>query len=104
MGYPYSYYNSGYPVYRYPYYADPTMYNTRVGLYTAPENPTTTDDLSALKEIHEKSKPLVLQTEALANKIFPNDGQPIVEGNVIRTNYGKSKSCDFVHASFNFLV
>ena len=91
MAYPY--YSAGYPapVYGYPYYANPAMYNTRIGLYTAPETPSTTNDLSALKEIHEKSKPLVLETEALANKIFPTDGQPIVQGNIIRTNYGNQK-------------
>ena len=66
------------------------MQKYRVGLYTAPEAPDTTSDLAALQEIHEKSKPLVLKTEALANKIFPGDGKPIIQGNILRTKFGKS--------------
>ena len=60
-------------------------------LYTALETPSAINDLSALTEIYEKSKPLVEKTEALANKIFPHDGQPIVQGNIIRTKFGNRK-------------
>ena len=85
------YYNAGFTGYPYPYYANPSgMQKYRVGLYTAPEAPDTTSDLAALQEIHEKSKPLVLKTEALANKIFPGDGKPIIQGNILRTKFGKS--------------
>ena len=87
------YYNVWYPVpvYGYPYYANPAMYNSRIDLYTALETPSAINDLSALTEIYEKSKPLVEKTEALANKIFPHDGQPIVQGNIIRTKFGNRK-------------
>ena len=47
-------------------------------------------DLNALSAIDEAAKPLLDQTEALSNDIFPNDGAPIVQGDLIRTKFGNA--------------
>ena len=47
-------------------------------------------DLAALEDINKQAQPVVDQTEALADAIFPADGQPIVQGNVIRTQFGNA--------------
>ena len=73
------------------------MQHRGIDHYTAPEADDTTLDLDELQEIHQKSKSLVLQTEALANKIFPSDGKPIVQGGIIRTNYGESRIFSLFH-------
>ena len=60
--------------------------------YAAAPTPTTdrTVDLSNLERVYEASKPIVQATEELANDVFPNDGRPIVQGNMIRTKYGNA--------------
>ena len=95
LSYPYYYYGpaSVYSQARYytvPQYAQPRSIRPAIpsNLYAAAQSPSTTADLSDLEAIHEAAKPLVEQTEALANDIFPNDGAPIVSGGVVRTKYG----------------
>ena len=94
-----------YDGYAYPSYANPLGKQlSENDLFTAPEADDTTLDMDELKEIYEKSKPLVLQTEALANKIFPSDGKPIVQGGIIRTNYGESMIFSFFHQLVYYLL
>ena len=45
-------------------------------------------DLTDLTTVFEDSQDIVNEAEALANDIFPNDGQPIVQGMKIRTKFG----------------
>ena len=89
LSYPYYYYAPA-SVYSVPQYAQPRSIRPAIpsNLYAAAQSPSTTADLSDLEAIHEAAKPLVEQTEALANDIFPNDGAPIVSGGVVRTKYG----------------
>lgn len=47
-------------------------------------------DLTELTANFEASKSIVEEAEALSNQIFPNDGQPIVQGNQIRTQFGNA--------------
>ena len=47
-------------------------------------------DLTDLTANFEASKSIVEEAEALSNQIFPNDGQPIVQGNQIRTQFGNA--------------
>jgi len=79
-------------------YANRPWANKGSTIYKAPE-PTpvvatrTADaaaapDLTSLTTVFEDSIPIVDQAEALANDIFPNDGQPIVQGMKIRTKFG----------------
>ena len=95
MSYPYYYYGQGAtfyaPQYVYPAPAPvPTAAPKLVQPSTVYSAADTTPGLNHLKVIHERTKPLVDQTEALANEIFPNDGAPIVQNGAIRTQYGES--------------
>ena len=61
-----------------------------VAPYVAPTTTARSVDLSELESVYEASKPIVKATEEFANEIFPNDGAPIVQGNVIRTQFGNA--------------
>ena len=100
MSYPYYYYGQGATFYApQPFVYAPAPAPTAApkpvapalpsNFYAAADSPATTADLSHLQTIHARTKPLVEQTEALANEIFPNDGEPIVQNGVVRTKYGK---------------
>ena len=71
-----------YPVRRYGYVAPQ--------VYVAPTTTARTVDLSELESVYEASKPIVKAIEESSNDIFPNDGAPIVQGNVIRTSFGNA--------------
>jgi len=83
MSFAYSYYLTPYNFYNVP----GVNYN-----YNVPPDVTRAaySDVTALKMISDRAKPLLDQAETIANDIFPNDGQPIVDGYVIRTKYGNA--------------
>ena len=47
-------------------------------------------DLSDLDALNSRASSLINQVEEIADGIFPNDGQPIVQGDFIRTKYGNA--------------
>ena len=89
MSYPQYYYGQGAAFYApQPYfYTAPTP--APAPAPTAAPKPASPADLRHLKVIHERTKPLVDQAEALANEVFPNDGAPVVQDGAIRTKYGE---------------
>ena len=89
--------NYGYGDATYRYANRPWSGNSNSGstIYKAPaptpevaERTADAPNLDTLTTVFEDSIDVVNQAEALANDIFPNDGQPIVQGMKIRTKFG----------------
>ena len=52
--------------------------------------PSAASDVRALQSINEQARPIIEQADSLSDSIFPNDGQPIIQGDSIRTKYGNA--------------